>query len=210
MDNDPLDHSQAPGRVFYSELADLDSDLFAIDGMIDRIVSANAQMRDKKVLGAMGKESWREVVLCLVEPWTAARKHFVRDGADGVSMKYFPINRMGDKRIGQVNLQALEEVLIERSGLNPLPEELTQVLATPASQELEPLHNGHHLAAAIAWVLANLLASTKMSPNTIEDLARTAITENELRRLLVISQLSDWAHQRGTCVWRDYVCDCRA
>ncbi|MDP9987824.1 hypothetical protein J2S98_002994 [Arthrobacter oryzae] len=210
LDSDPLDPSHASGEVFYSELADLDSDLFAIEGMIDRIVTANAQVRDKKVLGSLGMENWREVVLRLVEPWTAVRKHLVDESIPGISMKDFPINRLGDKSTGQVSRSALEKLLIERSGFDPLPDELTQALATPTSEELEPFHNGHHLAAAIAWILANLLASTKMNPNTIEDLARTAITEIELRKLLVVSQLSDWAHQRGTCVWRDCLCDCRA
>lgn len=209
LDSDPLDPSQASGQVFFSELADLDSDLFAIEGLIDRIVAANAQVRDKKVLGSLGMQNWREVVLRLVEPWTAVRKHLVEKGIPGISMKDFPINRLGDKSTGQVSRSALENLLIERSGFNPLPEELTQALATPTSEELEPFHNGHHLAAAVAWILANLLASTKMNPNTIEDLARTAITEIELRKLLVVSQLSDWAHKRGTCVWRDYLCDCR-
>jgi hypothetical protein len=209
LDTDPLDPSYAAGQVFYSELADLDSDLLAIEGMIDRIVEANAQVRDKKILNAIGMKNWRDVVLRLVEPWTAARKHFVDHGVAGISMKDFPISRLGDKPTVQISREALEKLLTDRSGLNPLPVGLRDALTKIEPQELEPLHNGHHLAAALAWLLANLLSATKMSPNTIEDLARTAITRDELRSLLVVSQLADWAHLKGTCVWPHEHCNCR-
>lgn len=208
LDSDPLDPSSSEGHIFYSELADLDADLLAIDGMIDRIIAANAQVRDQRVLLGMGLSSWRDVVMGLVEPWTAARKHFSEHLVAGVSMKDFPIHLLGDAKTVRLQLTALKKLLADKSGLQPLPNELVDALAEPRRPELEPFHNGHHMAAAVAWILSNVLSSTKMNANTVEDFARTAITPAEIRNLLVISELTDWAHSRGNCVWRENLCEC--
>jgi hypothetical protein len=187
LDSDPLDPSSLAGEVFYSELADLDADLLAIEGMIDRIMAANAQVRDKKVLFSIGHKDWRDVVIHLVEPWTAARKHFTENRVSGVSMKDFPIHLLGDAKTVQIKQASLERLLSDKSGLDPLPSELVDALSKSGQPELEQFHNGHHLAAAVAWILASVLSSTKMSANTVEDFARTAITPEEIRKLLVIS-----------------------
>ena len=208
LDSDPLDPSSVAGEVFYSELADLDADLLAVEGMVDRIVAANSQVRDRRILSSTGREDWRDVVLRLVEPWTAARKHFTENPVYGVSMKDFPIHLLGDAKTVQIKQASLERLLADKSGLDPLPGDLVDALSRSGQPELEPLHNGHHLAAAIAWLLASVLSSTKMNANTIEDLARTSITPEETRKLLVLSDLSVWAHNRGCCIWRDNLCDC--
>lgn len=208
LDSDPLDPSSSAGQVFYSELADLDADLLAVEGMIDRIIAANAQVRDRIVLSSTGAKDWRDVALRLVEPWTAARKHIVEHQVAGVSMKDFPIHLLGDANAIRLRQTSLEKLLAAKTGIKPLPDSLVEALADSKRSDLGSLHNGHHLAAAVAWILSSVLSAAKMSPNTIEDFARTAITSDELKNLFVISQLSRWAHERGECLWSTAQCDC--
>ncbi|WP_426990564.1 hypothetical protein [Pseudarthrobacter sp. Y6] len=207
LDSDPLDPCISEGQVFYSQLADLDADLFAIEGLIDRIVTSNAQVRDQTVLAQIGQPTWRDVVIGLVEPWTAARLH-LSVSAPGVSMKEFPVHLLGDAQTAKLRSVELNRLVENKGGRGYLESvDVKDLVHEKGSKELELFHNGHHIASALAWVLSEVLKANKLRANTVEDFARTAITLEEIRRLRVVVEFHAWAHAQSTCIWPAGSCD---
>lgn len=206
LDSDPLDPCTADGEVFYSALADLDADLFAINGIIDRIIRANSRVRDQIILAQTGRTSWRDLVMHLVGPWTVARRHLA-DADRGVGMKDFPIHALGDSERIALKTSELSKMLHQKTSGYLTPDDLARIIREAEDDDLEPLHNGHHIAGVVAWIVSEVLAGTKMRPETIEDFARTIVTAEELKTLSVISNLTGWAHIRGKCIWAASICD---
>lgn len=205
LDSDPYDPCQTDAPVVYSSYADLDADIFAVEGMIDRIIGANSNIRDQTVLRTLGADSWHELILELVTPWTALRE-FTSTSGNSVSMTDIPISRIANAHNGKIDVEKITSHLVQRSGGRLSEDELRIALEQSTNIKYDDKHNGHHLAHAIAWVIAEVLKSEKMKPTTIEDLARTSIQFSELRSLPVLQSIDAWAHQFSICIWQDPGC----
>ena len=205
LDSDPYDPCQTDAPVVYSYYADLDADIFAVDGMIDRIIGSNSNVRDQAALRGLGSDSWHDLILALVSPWTALRE-FTATSGKPIGMADIPMSRIANSHSCKIDHEKITRHMVQRSGGRLSEEEIRTALELSSSSQYDDKHNGHHLAQAIAWVIADVLHSEKMKPSTIENLARTSIHLSELRSLSVFQSIDAWAHPFGICIWRDSDC----
>lgn len=200
LDRDPYDEINQVEPVVYSRNADLDSDMFALDGLIDRIIQRNSNIRDVPVLRELGFASWRQAVMSLVVPWTVLRDHASRNSI-AFNFTDFPINEFADSSKCEINIPKFIATLLQRSQGKLRETEIVAALNAGVDSNVVSCVNGHHIAKAIAWIVSAILRSEKLKATTIEDLARMGIEKNELENLEVLTDLDEWAHDIGRCIW---------
>lgn len=200
LDRDPFDHLSTNSSAIYSLNADLDADLFAIDGLVDKIIKRNSNVRDVPVLENFGYSTWWDVVLSLVAPWTAARA-YSHENSNGIALTAFPVHKIASQSTCAIDAEEFRKQILDRSRGLIDGEIVNSFLLKSNFDRMESNANGHHIAQSVAWIISEILKSEKMSAGTIENIARGALGTDELRELKVLRDLDVWAHGVAHCVW---------
>lgn len=203
-DRDPLDPVSIPDAIYTTE-SDLEADMLTIDRIFEAALTSRAVLRPQRRLSELEAQSWRELIDRLVSPWTAARLTLCRLG-HSVPMRDLPIHALGDKGTGTLSPEATAVEVSKRSRGAISESQVLSLIHSVTSKDLEGMHNGHHLASAMAWASSALLGASKIGSDRIEEMMRTAITFAELLTLACVRELEQWAHNRNACLWRTGLC----
>lgn len=208
-DRDPLDPLEIRDAV-YTTLADMEADILAIEGILETILLSSASKKTDEQLRLYEAASWRDLVYRLVTPWTTLRLISTRQRLE-LPLADFPINSLASRQEASISIRAVAREAAKRSKGRLTDEEATALLGSSSDVELQGVHNGHHLTAAMAWVASEILDTSKIGRDRVEERLRAAV---ELDRLLLLASFQDldaWAHERGKCMWKlDKCSKCRS
>ena len=123
-----------------------------------------------------------------------------------VSMKEFPVHLLGDPETIELKSAELDVLLTKDDGLTMESTGAKELPGTKGREELEQYHDGHHIASALAWVLSEVLSSSKLRGNAVENHAGTTITIEENSELSVVARFHEWAHSLGSCIGPPQYC----
>lgn len=198
-DRDPLDPVAIPGAHYTTE-ADLEADLLEIDRILEAALMSRAADRPQKRLSELGCGSWRELVYGLVSPWTSLRIALAKAG-HSVPMRDFPVHALANRLTGTTSVAATATEISRRTRGSIASARAEMLISSISPDDLRGIHNGHHLASAIAWASSMLLGGPKVESERIEELIRATVTMSELLTLACVRELDSWAHSRSACLW---------
>ncbi|WP_157940129.1 hypothetical protein [Arthrobacter ruber] len=121
-------------------------------------------------------------------------------------MKEFPVHLLGDPETIELKSAELDVLLTKDDGLSMESTGAKELPGTKGREELEQYHHGHHIASALAWVLSEVLSSSKLRGNAVENHAGTTITIEENSELSVVARFHEWAHSLGSWIWPPQYC----
>ncbi|WAJ33811.1 hypothetical protein OUO20_01960 [Arthrobacter sp. FX8] len=203
-DRDPLDPLEIRGAV-YTTFADMEADLLALEGLLERVLLSSASRRPDEQLRRCQADSWPELVHALVSPWTALRVASKQQRLE-LPLKDFPINSLASQKTATVSVSAVAKEAARRSRGQLTEEEARELIESLSATDLERVHNGHHLTGAIAWITSEMLDSSKISRDRVEERLRAAVDLNGLLLLASIQDLDSWAHRHRKCMWKSGHC----
>jgi hypothetical protein len=199
-DRDPLDPLEISDAT-YTTLADMEADLLGIEGVLETILLSSARKKPEEQLRQCEATTWSELVHRLVSPWTALRLASKKQRLD-LPLSDFPIHSLANRQTATVSVAAVAREAANRSGARLTAEEATRLVTSSAAADLTGIHNGHHLTAAIAWVISEVLDTSKVGRDRVEERLRAALELDKLLMLASVRDLDRWAHERGRCMWR--------
>lgn len=198
-DRDPLDPVAIPG-AHYTAAADLEADLLEIDRILETALLSRAGERPQRRLTELRCNSWRELIYGLVSPWTALRIATSRDGSS-VPLRDFPVHSLASRQTGTTSVEAAATEVSKRTRGEISTAKAAAMISAVSLEDMRGIHNGHHLASAIAWASSMLLSGPKVGSDRIEELIRATVTLSDLLTLKCVRELEFWAHDRKACMW---------
>lgn len=203
-DRDPLDPLEITAAT-YTTLADMEADLLGIEGVLETILLSSASKKPEEQLRLREAATWADLVHRLVSPWTALRLASKTHGLD-LPLSDFPINSLADRQTATVSVSAVGREAARRSGGRLTDKEASGIVSSCVATDLQCIHNGHHLTAAVAWLISEVLDNTKIGRDRVEERLRAALELDKLLMLASVRELDAWAHERGKCMWNSDHC----
>lgn len=207
LDYDPFDHKPIKGDVTYTDHADMEGELLGNPDVAEGLVYATAMVRPEESLKALGSSSWQRFLYDLTAPWTALRKFDYLQGY-ATPMTDFPRSGLDTVDIAG-RLEALMEAYVRRSKGAVDMEECRRVIASVDDHSLDRLHRGHHLTTVMAWIIESILQGRSMGARGVEAMLTAMPSAEQFRGIPSVKRFEEWAHSRGTCVWRSELCGCQ-
>jgi hypothetical protein len=211
----PWGTDKEPGIV-YTELYDLEMDLLAIDGVIERVLSSHCTNKDfpktrsvGEELEEMGTGSPFEFLVRIVSPLGVLRSISVEHGLR-LNLRDFPLHVYIGSLNQEINIKELVSMAIKRTNNCKLDEEeLLSLLEQRLKNAALPNARyccGHDMCNALAF-LAKKRWGGKLGQGQAERSVRASIGFDEFLRLTVKRDLDTWGQQIGIQVFQSR--DCR-
>jgi hypothetical protein len=198
-DRDPLDPIEISDAI-YTTLADMEADVLALDGVLESILLSSASKKLDQQLINFHASSWHDLVYRLVSPWTALRFVSKKHALD-LPLADFPISSLANRQTATVSIGAVAREAAQRSR-GRLTHEAATAMLELSFTDLRDMHNGHHLTQAIAWVISEILDTSKIGRDRVEERLRAVVELDRLLLLASVRDLDQWAHERGKCIWK--------
>jgi hypothetical protein len=200
----PSDDMDIDGLVL-THLNDLDSEIFYLPNVLQKVVSTQSTRLDLDCKGGEGGEVVRAAVQELVAPLTAARSFLVAQGRFP-STRDFPLHVVYDPASRSVLIEKLAVIIASRTDSSEItPEVVEDFLQSEQwhAVDLTPLHNGHHLVAGLHCILAAHARYTH-SREALEGALRAAVEWREFQTLPLVRELEVEARKLGKRLWNEF------
>ncbi|MFD3943609.1 hypothetical protein [Streptomyces sp. NPDC058579] len=193
-------------RIFYTDLYDLDSSVFFVEGIVERCVEAlvgyvavhgeDASHGDSGQLAAIRDDAVRMASL------VGYLRLYAMKGSHELPLDNFPIERVFDGGF-QVSAEELKAILPKKCRGVSLSEDMIDAWLVRMESEAIPVRRvsqGHDLFRALSYSV-KIRWGMALKADVWEKLARSHWRIDHLRSLRLFDQVLSWSKSTGFCVW---------